>query len=788
MAKKILVDATYPQETRVVLLNERNQIEELEYETANKHQIKGNIYLAKIVRIEPSLQAAFIDYGSEKNGFLPFSEIHPLYYHIPSSDRDKIEAELQSMARPNITSKDIKESKKSEKELSDSEMLSLDSESEDHDEDEENVSIEEENEIDTPNKKSFKESLYSQYKIQDVVKKGQVILVQAEKETRGNKGASFTSYLSLAGKYCVLMPNIGGHNGISRKIANSDERRRLREIIDEIIPQEEGNKASLIIRTAGVRKSAYEIKRDYDYLVRLWNKIRDVTLHSTAPTFIHMEDDIIKKTIRDMCDHHVKEVIVQGEYALACATEIMNNMLPSDTNKVVGYNSKTPLFSKFNVEEQLSNLYQPIASLSSGGYIVINPTEAMISIDVNSGRATSERSIEETAVRTNIEAAKEIARQLKLRDLSGLIVIDFIDMYESRNRKLVERTLKEALARDRAKIQVGHISTFGLLEMSRQRLRSSFLESNTKMCTHCNGKGIVRADESNAMLILRTIEQEIFKSEVNIVNTYAHITPIMHILNTKRHEIKAIEDKYGVKLNFYNDTNATSDSFSIEKIIGEANNESSIQQSKPALDSSARLFEDGMDQISANNKDNGASLTNKNRRSKKWKDKNTEIEKVESTSETSTEKEETNVIENKKHRKNKYNKKEYKKDIIAPKDATNNDEGLQVKEISKVDSDTEAHKKDLNKTKSKKRSKNKTNESNNEDQTNESDISENKQSSDKAKSTQQSIQTPKTSRSKTSKVKLDDASENKDNEKIVESETSSNIDKKESTKTRRRKK
>ena len=613
MAKRILVDATYPQETRVVLLNDNNQIEELEYETSSKQQIKGNIYLAKIVRIEPSLQAAFIEYGNDKNGFLPFSEIHPVYYHIPASDRDKISADLQSIDRPNITQKDMADADKKQEANADADLLSLDGESDEIEQEEQVADSDEE--IEKP--KSFKENLYNQYKIQDVIKKGQIILVQAEKESRGNKGASFTSYISLAGKYCVLMPNSGGHNGISRKIANGEERRRLRSIIDELILQDDADKASLIIRTAGVRKTTYDIKRDYDYLVRLWNKIREVTLQSTAPAFIHMEDDIIKKTIRDMCDHNVKEVLVQGEYARACAAEVMHNMLPSDANKIVGYTAKTPLFSKFGVEEQLSSLYQPISALSSGGYIVINPTEALISIDVNSGRATSERSIEETAVRTNIEAAKEIARQLKLRDLSGLIVVDFIDMYESRNRKLVEKTLKEALSRDRAKIQIGHISTFGLLEMSRQRLRSSFLESNTKMCNHCNGKGIVRADESNAMLILRTIEQEIFTSEVSVVNVYAHLAPVLHLLNNKRHEIQLIEEKYGITLNFHHDLAATSDSFSIEKIRNTDKSDRNKQEGpKPALSLSANLF-DGSSEPLQDNKSSGQ----KSRRAKKWKEK-----------------------------------------------------------------------------------------------------------------------------------------------------------------------
>ncbi len=585
MAKKILVDAAYPQETRVVLLNDNNNIEQIEYETSNKHQIKGNIYLAKIVRVEPSLQAAFIDFGNEKNGFLPFSEIHPVYYHIPASDRDIISAELQSINRPELSSDEGAEQEERKNiNVPDEELLSLDGDMDDEIEQEESNANE-----DSEDLEEKKAKLYNQYKIQDVIKKGQIILVQAQKEPRGNKGASFSSFISLAGKYCVLMPNSDGSNGISRKIANSHERKRLRSIVDEIMAPETKSTASLILRTAGVKKTTYEIKRDYDYLVRLWNKIRDITLKSTAPAFIHMEEDILHKTIRDIFDHNVKEILVQGSYAFSCAHEIMHNMLPSEVSKVVEYKAKTPIFSKFNVEEQLSNLYQPISTLSSGGYIVINPTEALISIDVNSGKATSERNIEETAFRTNIEAAKEIARQLRLRDLSGLVVVDFIDMMDSKNRRNVERTFREALSTDRARIQMGNISTFGLLEMSRQRLRHSFLEANTKMCEHCNGKGIVRADESNAMLILRTIEQEIFNSTVNVVNVFAHVSSVIYLLNNKRQEIKVIEEKYNIRLNFFSEDSATSDSFAIEKV--QIQNTLESKEAKPALSSSANLFE-----------------------------------------------------------------------------------------------------------------------------------------------------------------------------------------------------
>jgi len=615
MVKRILVDAAYPQETRVVLLNDDN-IEEIEYETYNKQQIKGNIYLAKIVRVEPSLQAAFIDYGEEKNGFLPFSEIHQVYYHIPLSDRDKISADLQSINRPEITSEDIAEQESDSRvKISDEQLLSLDGEPdymEQSEEDDDDAVDESDEEIseDTP-KQSNK--LYGKYKIQDVIKKGQIILVQAQKEARGNKGASFTSNISLAGKYCVLIPNSEGNNGISRKIANIEERKRLRHIVDDMMPDAQ---SSVILRTAAVKRTSYEIKRDYDYLVRLWNKIREVTLQSTAPAFIHMEEDIIYKTIRDMYDHNMKEILIQGNYTFNCAHEIMHNMLPIEVDKVVEYKGKTPIFTKFNVEEQLSNLYQPITELSSGGYIVINPTEALIAIDVNSGRATSERNIEETAYRTNLEAAKEISRQLKLRDLSGLIVVDFIDMSEGKHRKSVERTFKEALSRDRARIQIGNISTFGLLEMSRQRLRGSFLEVNTKMCGHCSGKGIVRADESNTMLMLRTIEQEICNIKVDIVNLFAHTDSVIYLLNNKRRQIRLIEEKYNIILNLVNDPNATADSFSIETIIQPDAKENTKQEKVPLLASTVSLFDNNEDLPKS-----ASAADSSKKKSKKWKNK-----------------------------------------------------------------------------------------------------------------------------------------------------------------------
>ena len=612
MSKKIIIDAAFPNETRVVLLSNNNNIEDIEYENAIRPQNKGNIYLAKITRIEPSLQAAFIDYGNEKSGFLPFSEIHPDYYHIPVADQKSLRTNLKEITPPKITTEDAEEIAVSnvyntlvdndEIDISTIEKLVDDKLSTTFDLEVSDIDIE----TISPDKEMT--NSYKQYKIQEVIKKGQILLVQLVKEERGNKGASLTTYISLAGKYCVLMPNKSSQNGVSRKISNPDERKRLKNIISQLATENNNESSSVIIRTAGIGRTTLEIKRDYNYLVRLWNKIREVTLKSIAPCFIHQEEGIIQKTIRDMFDHNVKELMVQGGNAYQSAIKFMRDILPTEISRVKEYKNKTPIFTKFAVEDQLSNLYQPIVALQSGGYVVINPTEALISIDVNSGRATSERNIEETALKTNLEAAKEIARQIRLRDLSGLLVIDFIDMYELRHRKIVERSLKEFLSRDRARIQTSNISTFGLLEMSRQRLRPSFLELNASICSHCNGKGLVRAGESNAMLILRTVENEIFHDSVDTVNVYASNNAIIYLLNNQRQEIAFIEAKYGIKLNFYLDPTATSDSYSVEKIKAVKKFSNVNVQNKPALQDISGIYQEK------------AANTNNSRHKQKWKE------------------------------------------------------------------------------------------------------------------------------------------------------------------------
>lgn len=568
MSKKIIIDASFPSGIRVALLQEHN-IEEIEYQTAGKQQNKGNIYLAKVSRIEPSLQAAFIEYGDGRSGFLPFMEISSDYYNTSSLTlNSSILKEIISTNNSNVLDdtnsvlNTLDNNQSEEIIITDIEKLvdeKLDL----------NLDLDvEETDIETINNDRIKHSAAKNHRINTSLKKGQILLVQVTKEERGNKGASFTTFISLAGRYCVLMPNKEAQNGISRKILAAGERRRLKEIIAKIAP----DNASVIARTAAISHSSLEIKRDYDYLVGLWNNIRFCALKSNAPAFIHEEEGIIQKALRDMFSRHVKEIVIQGKKAYSDAIKFIEDIAPLDATKIKEYKFKIPIFTKYNIEKQLSSLYQPTVPLKSGGYVVINPTEALTSVDVNSGKATEAASIEETAFKTNLEAAKEIARQIKLRELSGLIVIDFIDMAEARNRKIIERSFKEFLSRDKARIQVGNISNFGLMEMSRQRLRSSFLESNSVMCNHCSGKGIVRADDSNAMLILRTMENEVYSDDINLVNIYANLSSVLYLLNHKRNEIALIENKYNIIVNLHFDSEATADSFSIEKMkIGQKN-------------------------------------------------------------------------------------------------------------------------------------------------------------------------------------------------------------------------
>ena len=581
MSKKILIDSVYPGETRVVIYD-KNRIQDFDYENSNKKQLKGNIYLARITRVEPSLQAAFIEYGGDKHGFLPFNEIHPNYFIMNSTDNMVQESsgavlvdKVSAIILPEISEVEAEEANKTEEAFvqeilpsvevgAESQLAFAEEEQQEFvaeiSADEDASSLEEE--IDEAEGSSHHKDFHQKYKIQDVIKKGQVILVQVIKEERGNKGASCTSYISLAGRYCVLMPNSDKQGGISRRIVNYNDRKRLKDVLAHLALPEG---VSIILRTAGADKNINDIRRDYYYLARLWNAVREHAVAANVNTFIHAESDLIKRTIRDLYSSEISEILIQGTESYKSAKDFIKKILPLHAHKVKEYRSKVPLFTKYGIEEQITTLYYPTAHLPSGGYIVINPTEALIAIDVNSGKATNEHNIEETATKTNIEAAIEAARQLRLRDLSGLIVIDFIDMMESTNRRLVERTLRDAFQADRAKVQLGNISAFGLLELSRQRLQSSFTECNTVACPACAGKGNIRSFETNALVMLRTIESEIYKGDSEVVNIYAHPDMILHLLNNMRDQLTRLEETHKCKIVLHKENTVYYDGFAIEK-------------------------------------------------------------------------------------------------------------------------------------------------------------------------------------------------------------------------------
>ncbi|TGY89602.1 ribonuclease E/G [Marinicauda algicola] len=519
MPTKMLIDAAHPEETRVVVVDS-NRVEDFDFESSTKKQIRGNIYLAKVTRVEPSLQACFVEYGGNKHGFLAFNEIHPDYYQIPYEDRQKLrEAEAEIAGEFNAEP-----------------VENGDGETESAGADDEEI-------VEEAARK--RRNLLRKYKIQEVIKRRQVLLVQVAKEERGNKGAALTTYLSLAGRYCVLMPNTARGGGISRKIANAADRKRLKSIVGELeVPQGMG----LIIRTAGASRTKLEVKRDYEYLIRLWETIRELTLKSTAPTLIYEEGNLVKRAIRDLYDKDIEEVLVEGEEAYKEAKAFMRMLMPSHAKKVQHYKDDTPLFLRHQVESQLEAIYQPVAPLKSGGYIVINPTEALVSIDVNSGKSTKERNIEQTALRTNLEAAEEAARQMRLRDLAGLLVIDFIDMEENKNIRAVEKKMKDALKKDRARLQVGRISQFGLMEMSRQRRRTSLMEGSTQVCSHCGGSGFMRSVESSALLALRTLEEEGMRGRTAKAGLKVPMDVALYLLNEKRESLHAIEARFDMKV------------------------------------------------------------------------------------------------------------------------------------------------------------------------------------------------------------------------------------------------
>ncbi len=559
MPKRMLIDASHPEETRVAVLNGK-RLEEFDYETTARKPLKGNIYLAKITRVEPSLQAAFVDYGGNRHGFLPFTEIHPDYYRIPIADREALIAE-EAALKGDATEDEETDggAANGAEEPTDGQAVEAEAANGAAGEKDAVVEVETETGVDTVGGDELEEDrrkrakLLRRYKIQEVIKRRQVILVQVSKEERGNKGAALTTYLSLAGRYCVLMPNTARGGGISRKIGSANDRRRLKSIISELkIP--EG--MAVIVRTAGSQRSKPEIKRDYEYLLRLWDEIRRDTLESSAPSLIYEEGDLVKRTIRDLYSREMEEILIEGEDGYKAAKAFMKTLMPSHARHVKLYKDPAiPLLQRHQVEAQVEAIHNPVVELASGGYIVISPTEALVSIDINSGRATKERHIETTALKTNLEAAEEIARQLRLRDLAGLIVIDFIDMEEPRHNRDVERRLKEAMRHDRARIQLGRISHFGLLEMSRQRLRPSLIEASTVVCQTCQGTGHIRTSDSSALQVLRVIEEQGIKRGAGILTVTVHPDVALYLFNQMRDRLMAIEQRYGLRVNIQTDAN-----------------------------------------------------------------------------------------------------------------------------------------------------------------------------------------------------------------------------------------
>lgn len=536
MSKTMLIDASQAEELRVAV-TDGSSLDDFESENDIKRQIKGSIYLAKITRVEPSLQAAFVEYGGNRHGFLPFSEIHPDYYRIPVSDREKLVEEMAKISAEQQEARELDE--------------------------EENLDLEDDEEVHTDALQDLSRRGIK-YKIQEVIQHRQILLVQVVKEERGNKGAALTTYLGLPGRYCVLMPNAGYRSGgVSRKIQDGADRKRLREIIKDLeIPQG----MALIVRTAGQNRSKVEIKRDFEYLTRLWNEIRDKTIESTAPDMIYAEGDLIKRAIRDLYGRDIDEIIVSGEEAFKQARGFMKALMPSHVKKVKLFEeTHTSLFQEYKIEEQVDRMMDPTIKLPSGGSIVIHTTEALVAIDVNSGKSTRERHITDTALKTNMEAAEEVARQLRLRDLGGLIVIDFIDMNEQSHINKVERKLRESLKNDRAKIQVGHISQFGLLEMSRQRMKSSLMETHSVPCSHCTGTGFVRSVESLALQLMRAIEATLTQClPGSTVKIFVPADVDLFLLNQKRQAIVQLESRFEMQIEILRDVTLSAPNYRIE--------------------------------------------------------------------------------------------------------------------------------------------------------------------------------------------------------------------------------
>ncbi|WP_375209700.1 ribonuclease E/G [Hyphomonas jannaschiana] len=580
MSKLMLIDAAHPEETRVAIVN-NGQVDDFDFETTGNEQLRGNIYLAKVTRVEPSLQAAFVEYGGNRHGFLAFSEIHPDYYQLPAEDREALLREAAEEAAAAIedddeddeASADTENGDESDDSENDEDEANAEDDSDSEEEDDEASSDGEDDENGEkkkkaakasgrrPARKSSRTSISKRYKIQEVIRRRQVMLVQVVKEERGSKGAALTTYLSLAGRYSVLMPNTPRGGGISRKIVNSSDRKRLKSIVSELeVPDGMG----LIVRTAGAKRTKAEIKRDYEYLSKLWETIVEKTLASEAPMLINAEGGLVHRAMRDMFDKEIEEVLVQGEDAYREAKDLAKLIMPSQAKKVQQWKDEEPLFVSEAVEEQLDSIYSPVVQLKSGGYLVINQTEALVAIDVNSGKATRERNIEQTATRTNLEAAEEACRQMRLRDLAGLIVIDFIDMDENKNNRAVEKKLKECLKVDRARVQHGRISQFGLMEISRQRRRQGVLQATSDPCPSCNGTGRRRSIPSAALQLIRAIEARAATGGLKSISVKAPTDVALYILNNKREALIEIERIAGFAVSIHSSEEMLPGDFTID--------------------------------------------------------------------------------------------------------------------------------------------------------------------------------------------------------------------------------
>ncbi|MEM9263269.1 MAG: ribonuclease E/G, partial [Pseudomonadota bacterium] len=567
MSKLMLIDAVHPEETRVALATD-GRVDDFDFEAEGKQQLRGNIYLAKVTRVEPSLQAAFIEYGGNRHGFLAFSEIHPDYYQLPQEDREALlreEAEIAAAAAEEDDdevdlAEDNDDVDEEDEALADADSSEVEEGTTDE-EDDEDTSSESESAASEKKKPSRRTHPSRRYKIQEVIRRRQVMLVQVVKEERGNKGAALTTYLSLAGRYCVLMPNTPRGGGISRKISSASDRRRLKTITKSLdVPQGMG----LIVRTAGAKRTKTDIKRDFEYLQKLWDKIRDLTLNSIAPTLINEEGNLVHRAMRDLYDKDINEVLVQGPQAYREAKDLAKLLMPSQAKKVKQWKDQSPLFVAKNVEEQLNSIFSPVVQLKSGGYLVINQTEALVAIDVNSGKATRGRNIEQTATNTNVEAAEEACRQMRLRDLAGLIVIDFIDMEENKNIRQVEKKLKDCLKLDRARVQHGRISQFGLMEISRQRRRTGVLESSSTTCATCNGTGRQRSLSSAALQLLRAIEARAAGGGLKSLKVEAPGDVAIYLLNNKKEAFLAIEEEAGLAISISSSDDLLPGDFKIE--------------------------------------------------------------------------------------------------------------------------------------------------------------------------------------------------------------------------------